>query len=331
MATRADVAKLAGVSESTVSYVLSGKRPIGEETRKRVLKAIDKLGYKANYAASALAGGSPRMVTMMTENMFLTPPSQIDGALVDGIVSGVAQSGFHSVIWPISSGDDSDIQALVESNFSGGVILMGVTENDRRARYLHDRGVHFLVIGRTKVEFEYNYVDRDFETVYRNALQILTDAGHTNIGLLSGNSEINPFMKKASASFKVTLVLINSKNSVESGSRVASSIKQNHPKVTAILSLLDLATLGFVNTCADVGISIPEDLSIIGVNMLEEQAENSKVRISTIAFHAYEIAQSCGKLMVEIIKAGKVETTKRSELWVGEYMDRGSISKPRMI
>jgi DNA-binding LacI/PurR family transcriptional regulator len=57
MATRADVAKLAGVSESTVSYVLSGKRPIGDATRRRVLDAIDQVGYKSNYAATALAGG----------------------------------------------------------------------------------------------------------------------------------------------------------------------------------------------------------------------------------------------------------------------------------
>jgi DNA-binding LacI/PurR family transcriptional regulator len=326
MATRADVAKLAKVSESTVSYVLSGKRPIGEETRKRVLKAIDKLGYKANYAASALAGGSPRMVTMMTENLFLTPPSRIDGALVDGIVSGVAHSGFHSVIWPISSDDDSDIQALVESNISGGVILMGVTDNDRRVRYLHERDVPFLVLGRTSVGFDYNYVDRDFETVYRNALKILMGHGHKNIGVLSGNSKINPYLKKASADLDVTLQLINSKNNTESGSEVARAFKENHSNISAILSLLDLATLGFVETCGEVGISIPHDLSIIGVNMLEEQAESSKIRISTIAFHAYEIAQSCGKMMVEIIKAGKGLNSKRKELWVGEYMDRGSIA-----
>ena len=92
MTTRADVAKIAGVSESTVSYVLSGKRPISEKTKRRVLLAIEESGYKSNYAASALAGGFPRMVTMMTSNLFMTPPSRIDGALVDGIVRGVRES-----------------------------------------------------------------------------------------------------------------------------------------------------------------------------------------------------------------------------------------------
>ena len=76
MATRADVAKIAGVSESTVSYVISGKRPISEPTKNRVLAAIKKSGYKSNYAAAALAGGSPRMVTLMISNLFTTPPRE---------------------------------------------------------------------------------------------------------------------------------------------------------------------------------------------------------------------------------------------------------------
>ena len=111
MTTRADIARLAGVSESTVSYALSGKRPISDAVKKRVLAAV-------------LAGGSPRMVTMMISNLFATPASRINGALVDGIVDGVRAAGFHSVIWPVSNDDESDVDLLLRSNFSGGVILM---------------------------------------------------------------------------------------------------------------------------------------------------------------------------------------------------------------
>ncbi len=328
MSTRADVAKLAGVSESTVSYVLSGKRPISDDTKRRVQDAIDQLGYKANYAATALAGGSPRMVTMMTANLFRTPPSQIDGALIDGIVSGVQSDGFHSVIWPISNDDDSDVKMLLESNFSGGVILMGVTDNDHRVQFLNQEKVPFLVLGRTNVGFEYHYVDRDFETVYLLALEKLKEAGHKNVGVLSGSTEINNYLKKAAKTHNLRLHLMTSKNNFQAGSELAKVFKQAYPDVTAVISLLDLAVLGFVASCEECGISIPKDLSIIGVNMLEEQAESAKPKISTIAFDAYKMAESCGKIMVEIIKAGKGSTSKRSELWVGDFVDRGSISAP---
>ena len=72
MTTRADIAKLAGVSESTVSYVLSGKRPIGEKTKKRVLAAIEETGYKSNFAAASLAA---RSLALFTPSSRLLPAS----------------------------------------------------------------------------------------------------------------------------------------------------------------------------------------------------------------------------------------------------------------
>ena len=58
--------------------------------------------------------------------------------------------------------------------------------------------------------------------------------------------------------------------------------------------------------------------------MLEEQAISSSPQISTVAFDAYEMASSCGKIMVEIIKSGKDVKERKHELWIGDFMDRGS-------
>ena len=324
MSTRADVAKLAGVSESTVSYVLSGKRPISEATKKRVLAAIDQAGYKSNYAAAALAGGAPRMVTMMISNLFTTPSSRINGALVDGIVDGVREAGFHSVIWPVSNDDDADVDLLINSNFSGGVILMNVKENDQRVHLLNREKVPFVVLGRTEVGFKYNFVDRDFENVDKIALTKLKELGHTHIGVLLSNSAIPEHLKTEAALLKLKLKAIDISNSLEGGTELAARFKIDHKEITGIVSLLDAATIGFVNSAADFGISIPKDLSIIGVNMLESQAESTQPSISTVAFDAYEMAKSCGKMMVESIEAGKNNKKKRTELWVGDFVDRGS-------
>ena len=324
MSTRADVAKLAGVSESTVSYVLSGKRPISEATKKRVLAAIDQAGYKSNYAAAALAGGAPRMVTMMISNLFTTPSSRINGALVDGIVDGVREAGFHSVIWPVSNDDDADVDLLINSNFSGGVILMNVKENDQRVHLLNREKVPFVVLGRTEVGFKYNYVDRDFENVDKIALTKLKELGHFHIGVLLSNTAIPDHLKTEAALLKLKLKAIDVPNSLEGGTELAAHFKKDHQGITGIVSLLDAATIGFVNSAADFGISIPKDLSIIGVNMLESQAESTQPSISTVAFDAYEMAKSCGKMMVESIEAGKNNKKKRTELWVGDFVDRGS-------
>jgi len=322
--TRADVAKLAGVSESTVSYVLSGKRPISEATKKRVQAAIDQAGYKSNYAAAALAGGAPRMVTMMISNLFTTPSSRINGALVDGIVDGVREAGFHSVIWPVSNDDDADVNLLIKSNFSGGVILMNVKENDQRVHLLNRERVPFVVLGRTDVGFKYNYVDRDFENVDRIALSKLKELGHTHIGVLVSDTPIPQHLMTEASQLKMKLKAIDIPNSEAGGEELASIFKKEYRSITGIVSLLDAATIGFVNSAKEFGLSIPKDLSIIGVNMLESQAESTHPTISTVTFDAYEMAKSCGKMMVESIEAGKNNKKKRTELWVGDFVDRGS-------
>ena len=330
MATRADIAKLAGVSESTVSYVISGKRPISEPTKMRVLAAIQEAGYKSNYAAAALAGGSPRMVTMMISSLFTTPSSRINGALVDGIVDGVRESGFHSVIWPVSNDDDADVDLLIRSNFSGGVILMNVKENDQRVHLLNREKVPFVVLGRTEVGFKYNYVDRDFQAVDKIALTKLKDLGHTRIGVLMSGTSIPAHLRQEASNLKLLLQPLDVPNTIEGGAELASIFKKDYPSITGIISLLDAATIGFMNASKPAGISIPKDLSIIGVNMLESQAILTKPAISTVAFDAYEMAKSCGKIMVDTIEAGKNSKMKKiGELWIGDFMDRDSTATVR--
>jgi DNA-binding LacI/PurR family transcriptional regulator len=329
MNTRADVAKLAGVSESTVSYVLSGKRPIGEETKKRVLAAIEETGYRSNYAAAALAGGTPRLVTMMISNLFTEPSSRIMGELVNGVVDGVSEVGFQSVIWPISEDAKSDVEILVKSNFSGGVILMNVTNNDPRMRSLHREKVLFVVLGRSDVGFKYNYVDRDFAERDRIALTKLKEFGHTNIGVITFGTELRPHVLKIAESLGQKVFPVVTKNTYEGGAEIAQSIRTKFPKITAFVSVLDAATIGFVESAASFGISIPDDVSIIGVNMLESQAENSHPKVSTVAFDAYDLAKSCGKMMVEVIESAGDQKAYKTELWVGDFVDRGSITSVR--
>ena len=329
MTTRADIAKLAGVSESTVSYVLSGKRPIGEETKKRVLAAIEETGYKSNYAAVALAGGTPRLVTMMISNLFTEPSSRIIGELVNGVVDGVSEVGFHSVIWPISEDAKSDVEILLKSNFSGGVILMNATNNDPRIRSLHREKIPFVVLGRPDVGFKYNYVDRDFDERDRIALTELKEFGHTNIGVITFGTELRRNLPKIAESLGQKVFPVDTKNTYEGGAEIAQSIRSKYPKITALISVLDAATIGFVESAASCGISIPDDISIIGVNMLESQAENSHPKVSTVAFDAYDLAKSCGKMMVEVIESAGDQRVYKTELWAGGFVDRGSITSVR--
>ena len=321
--TRADVARIAGVSESTVSYVLSGKRSISEETKKRVLAAIIQVGYKPNFAATMLARGSSRLVTMVVSNLFTTPSSLINGAVTDGMTLALRELGFHAVIWPVFD-RDVDIELIVTTNFSAGVILMDVKHNDERLKLLNERNVPFVVLGRTEVPFEYNFVDRDFEAVGKIALTSLAELGHRKIGILLSGSSIPDHLLKSAATLKLKLYAIVTPNSLEGGESAVRRMKIDFPQVTGIVSLIDIATVGFVNAAIFHKVSIPSDISVIGINMLEEQAESANIKISTVKFDAFEMARSCGKMMVDVIEASLESKVRMSDLWTGDLVDRGS-------
>ena len=204
---------------------------------------------------------------------------------------------------------------------------MNVKENDQRVHLLNRERVPFVVLGRTEVGFKYNYVDRDFQEVDKIALSKLKELGHSKIGVILSGIEIPTHLKEQALALKMKLVPLDVPNTIEGGVDLASSLKKNHSTITGIISLLDAATLGFMNASESAGISIPEDLSIIGVNMLESQAVSTKPAISTVAFDAYEMAKSCGKMMVEAIELGQENKKARSELWVGDFIDRGSTSQ----
>ena len=125
MATRAEVAKLAGVSASTVSYALSGDRSIKEETRKKVLKAVAQLNYRPNFAAGALAGGKSKTLAL------LSPSGEFGIALItleyiNGAAEAARHRGYHLVIWPSQKSEMEEIKSFAESGLISGVILMEI-------------------------------------------------------------------------------------------------------------------------------------------------------------------------------------------------------------
>ena len=145
-ATRADVARLAGVSPSTVTYVLTGKRATSERTRERVLRAVQQLGYHPNSHASVLAARSVRSVGVL----FRMQPRAIDvddSGYVGGLRARLETEGIR-VFTPLVRARDTreDLRALVHSRALDAAVLMDVTPGDERERFLRDE-VPVVLIG----------------------------------------------------------------------------------------------------------------------------------------------------------------------------------------
>jgi DNA-binding LacI/PurR family transcriptional regulator len=330
MATRAEVAKLAGVSASTVSYALSGDRSIKEETRKRVLKAVAQLNYRPNFAAGALAGGKSKTLAL------LAPSGEFGIALIaleyiNGAAAAARERGYHLVIWPSQESEMSEIHTFAESGMISGVILMEIKLKDDRVKYLHKAKVPFTMIGRTEKPESFAYVDRDFAGATEIGIKYLAELGHKKIAYLTTDREVGVDTRFSSAlvesakKYKMTAKKLSVVNEASSGREAFIHLHEKFPDVTAVVSLNDIATLGFISGANEYGISIPKDLSIIALDTPANHIEMSWPPLTTVDLPAFELGEAASNILIDQIE-GK-ENNRSQVLLAGSLETRGTTAK----
>jgi len=326
MATRAEVAERAGVSASTVTYALTGKRSIKAETKARILKVVAELNYVPHFAAGALAGGRSKTLAMLLPG-YAAGISPVALQYITGAVNAASERGYALILWPGDNADMNQIAALAKSGLLGAVILMEITPKDLRVELLLEQNIPFTMIGRTQDSGKINFVDRDFDEVSKRAMQYLRKLGHTNIAFLTQkNDRINKelrsvdlrFLTSISAhakSFDISATEIESRNDPDSGRLAYQLMRKKFKKVTAVLALPDLATIGFINGAHEEGISIPDDLSVISVNTPRTLINMSWPQLTTIDLQAYEMAAAAINITIDELE--EISNPNKQQLWIG--------------
>jgi DNA-binding LacI/PurR family transcriptional regulator len=332
MATRADVAKMAGVSASTVSYALSGERPIKPETREKIMRAIAKLDYQPNFAAGALAGGKSKTLAL------LSPSGEFGIALIaleyiNGAGAAARARGYHLVIWPSQESEMAEIKTLARSGMISGVVLMEIKLDDPRVNYLVKESVPFAMIGRTLDSDQHPYADRDFEGVAEVGIKYLAGLGHRNLAYLSTDREIGVDTKfsaavvSAAKRHKLKLNKLRVVNEASSGREAFITMKNKYPEVTAAVSLNDIATLGFLSGAKEFGVEIPKQLSVIALDTPQNHIEMSWPPLTTVNLPAHELGEAAVNILIDQIEG--TQTTSRQQLLVGDLVVRGTTAKVR--
>lgn len=330
MATRADVAKLAGVSASTVSYALSGDRSIKDETRERILKAVAQLNYRPNFAAGALAGQKSKTLAL------LSPSGEFGIALIsleyiNGAAAAARDRGYHLVIWPSQESEMSEIQNFAESGMISGVILMEIKFIDERVNYLAKSKVPFAMIGRTEKSEKLPFVDRDFERATDQGIEHLASLGHKKIAYLTTERSIGVDTRFGEALMKsVTKQKMSAKklvvvNEASSGRAAFIELHEKYPEVTAVVSLNDIATLGFISGANEYGVNIPKDLSIVALDTPQNHIEMSWPPLTTVNLPAFEIGAAAANILIDQIEG--IGKNSKQELLAGSLVIRGTTAK----
>ncbi|MFC6086594.1 LacI family DNA-binding transcriptional regulator [Sphaerisporangium aureirubrum] len=267
----AEVAKKVGVSEATVSRVLNGKPGVADATRAAVLTALDVLGYER---PTQLRGERARLVGLVLPEL----GNPIFPALAEVVGGALAQQGFTPVLCTRTAGglSESDyVEMLLEQQVSGVVFAGGhYAEADAPHEHYHrllELGLPVVLVNAATDDLEFPRVSTDDAVAVEQAFGHLTSLGHERIGLVLGPEDHIPSRRKLAAfraSAKVAGIELGEDMvertlfSPEGGQAVVSRLLRKG--VTGVICGSDPLALGAIRAVRRVGMSVPEDVSVVG-------------------------------------------------------------------
>ena len=182
MVTSRDVARLAGVSQSTVSYVMSGRRSISPDTRRRVEAAIDELAFQPNAGARALKSQRTKVIGLVVP----FGPSADTAGLLPFIesIANCAREEDHDVLLVTRDEGSAGLTRLAARSLCDGIVLMDIEARDARIPVAAGLAVPVILIGLPEDPAGLPCVDLDFELAGRMAVDDLAAGGHDRVALI---------------------------------------------------------------------------------------------------------------------------------------------------
>ncbi len=274
MATMTDVAKRAGVALSTVSYALSGKRPVSEETKRRIYQTIAELDYHPNVLARGLVTKRTKVIALLYPAL-VRGLSEVQLEFMTSAAAVASERGYALLLWT-SAGEDQEILRLSREGLIEGLVLMEIQLHDPRVRTLLELGYPFSMIGHTQDNNGISFVDFDFEQAVHVCVQHLADLGHRHIALLTYSPvpldlgygpavrSLEGFQAAMEARGLPGLVRVCPALRQE-GQAAIHTLLQEDPALSAVIVLNDTLYFGAMQALEERGLRVPSDFSVVAV------------------------------------------------------------------
>ncbi len=307
-----DIAQASGVSYSTVSRVLNGFEFVKADTRQRVLKVAEDLGYVANLQARSLAGGKSKIIGVLVpslENGYIS-------AIAQGIDEELTKAGYDLMLYTThhKQGKEAQYAKTIASGLTDGLLLMVplIPSSQLESNYLtalRQKGFPYVLIDQTDAANQSTVVDSNNRQGAYEATDYLIKLGHTRIGFITGNMEINAArerlegyktaLEKNNLAFEQSL-FVKGDFTQRAGYEAAKTLLQMRQPPTAMFSANDLAAFGAMDAIREAGLRIPEDVSVIGFDDIT-QASLAYPKLTTVRQPLQEMGRVAVKLLLEQI------------------------------
>ncbi|MFW5809115.1 MAG: LacI family DNA-binding transcriptional regulator [Halanaerobium sp.] len=323
MPTLKDVAKKAGVATSTVSRVINDSSRISDETKIKVRKIMNEIGYHPNVNARNL-------VKQRSHNLGLVIPYSTEEAFADPFYSEIlraigvlAHSKGFNLLLLTSNGEEEEKKTVldaVKGKQIDGVLLLRAKKNDELIDELTKINFPFVIVGRPEAKDKYFWVNNDNVKASERIVDYLIDKGHKKIAVILGDDNytvnedrmqgyINSFQKN-NLKIDQDLIVQSKKIDYHSIYMLSQKMVKDHPEITAFYGMSDTMAYTVMQALNDLKIKIPEDISIVGFNN-NPMSKIVSPPLTTVDINIYLLGNKATELLIGVIneKIKKYEHT----------------------
>ncbi|WUR85045.1 LacI family transcriptional regulator [Streptomyces phaeochromogenes] len=308
----ADVAARAGVSRALVSIVFRGRAGASQETRERVLRVADEIGYRPDSAARLLARGRSRTLGVM-----FTVHQAFHTDLIEGIYPEAERLGYDVLLSAAAQGrsEAKAVEALL-SHRCEALILLGP---DAEAAYLDELGQRAVTVsvGRRELRARVDFVHSAEAKGARQAMDHLVELGHRRIVHLDGGRgpgsaerrrAYRAAMRRHGLESEVRVIpgAHTEQSGIDTGRLLLAERDRGLPLPTAVLAGNDRSAMGLLMSLTRAGVEVPRDLSVVGYDD-SHLSHLMPIGLTTVRQDALLMAEHAVRFAVERLENPELE------------------------
>ncbi|MCM3616747.1 LacI family transcriptional regulator [Sutcliffiella horikoshii] len=321
MTTIKDIARVAGVSVTTVSRALNGYSDVNQKTRKRIEEVAKELNYSPNTVARSLVMKKSKTIGLLVSDMNREGvKDNFTFEVLCGINEASANSDYDLVLFSTTSTKQSQktYTQLCRERRVDGVILQGIKTNDPYLQEVVESDIPCVLIDIPQESDTVGYVTTDNVDGAKKAVAHLIERGHTNIAMINGHEKADVSIRRLQG----YLEAINEKELtmrqdwIRNGDfkekvaeEVAMELLADNSEITAVFCASDLMALGVIRAVKALGKKVPEDIAVIGYDDIM-LASYSNPSLSTIRQDKFNLGHEAAILLIEMLE-GKEKSHAR--------------------